>query len=144
MTSLILSAGTVNGVSQAIHGQGGRNTARRQNLKKSKPRTMGTANVAALIVSRSAMHKRSPSLGLWLFFCVQEYYAPKSMCFLDPYNIYVLALGHLIHLIWGTEEIMTGYLGSWGHLRCRYCFVKSLGTLLLSRRGSGMIVGLME
>jgi hypothetical protein len=62
-------------------------------------------------------------LGLWLPLlclplCVQEYYAPKkSKRFLDLYNIYVLALGHLFHLIWGTEEIddwIFGFMGALG------------------------------
>ena len=53
---------------------------------------------------------------LWLPLCVREYYAPqKSKRMLDRYNIYVLALGHFFHLIWGTEDIddwIFGFLGA--------------------------------
>ena len=55
---------------------------------------------------------------LWLPLCVREYYAPqKSKRMLDRYNIYVLALGHFFHLIWGTEDIddwIFGFLGALG------------------------------
>ena len=36
---------------------------------------------------------------------------------LDRYNIYVLALGHVFHLVWGTEEIndwIFGFMGALG------------------------------
>ena len=54
---------------------------------------------------------------LWVPLCVREYYAPpkSKRRLLDRYNIYVLAMGHLFHLIWGTEEIddwIFGFLGA--------------------------------
>ena len=46
----------------------------------------------------------------------RHYYAPqKQKGLLDRYNIYVLALGHFFHLVWGTEEIndwIFGFLGA--------------------------------
>ena len=48
----------------------------------------------------------------------RQYYAPqKHKGVLDRYNIYVLALGHVFHLVWGTEEIndwIFGFMGALG------------------------------
>ena len=47
----------------------------------------------------------------------RQYYAPqKQKGWLDRYNIYVLALGHFFHLVWGTEEINDWIFGFMGAL----------------------------
>ena len=46
----------------------------------------------------------------------RQYYAPqKQKGYLDRFNIYVVALGHFFHLVWGTEQIddwIFGFLGA--------------------------------
>ena len=55
---------------------------------------------------------------LWLPLCVREYYEPKkSKRVIDRYSLYVMGLGHLFHLLWGTEDIddwIFGFMGALG------------------------------
>ena len=58
----------------------------------------------------------------------RQYYAPqKHKGVLDRYNIYVLALGHVFHLLWGTEEINDWIFGFVGALALELLVWEILG-----------------
>ena len=58
----------------------------------------------------------------------RQYYAPKKhKGVLDRYNIYVLALGHVFHLLWGTEEINDWIFGFMGALALELLVWEILG-----------------
>ena len=58
----------------------------------------------------------------------RQYYAPqKQKGWLDRYNIYVLALGHFFHLVWGTEEINDWIFGFMGALAVELVVWEMLG-----------------
>ena len=58
----------------------------------------------------------------------RQYYAPqKQKGVLDRYNIYVLALGHFFHLVWGTEEINDWIFGFMGALAVELVVWEMLG-----------------
>ena len=58
----------------------------------------------------------------------RQYYAPqKKKGLLDRYNIYVLALGHFFHLVWGTEEINDWIFGFMGALAVELVVWEMLG-----------------
>merc|ERR1712218_229316 len=51
----------------------------------------------------------------------------KQKGWLDRYNIYVLALGHFFHLVWGTEEINDWIFGFMGALAVELVVWEMLG-----------------
>ena len=40
---------------------------------------------------------------VWLPVCVRQYFSPAPDPVLDRHTLYTLQLGHIFHLVWGTE-----------------------------------------